>query len=76
MCSSLMPHFALVLSFREIGEEAAMVFFEVGVAMVAGGQHELGVKVDPETGVVVSGGQGELVEQDGELEIEGVFAFC
>jgi len=52
-------------------EEAAVVFFEIGIAVPAGGEHGVEVEVDPGGGVVVSGLADLVVECSGELEVDG-----
>lgn len=51
------------------GEEAAVVFFEVGVVVAAGGEHEIDVMGEPFIGIVAAVFLGEFYELLGELEV-------
>jgi len=56
------------------GEESAVVFLEVGVAVPAGGEHEIDEGLGPEGRIVVAL-TGNLIEElAGELEVDGVFS--
>lgn len=60
-------------AFRVTGEEGAVVVFYVGVAMPAGSSHVLDIKLDP-FGRVITLLADLLIEDLGELEIDGVFS--
>lgn len=53
-----------------------MVFFQVGVVVIAGGEHEIDVMGEPFIRIVAAVFLGEFHEFPGELEVEGVFTGC
>lgn len=54
------------------GVEAAMAFFDVGVPVLAGSEHEVEVALEVVVGVVAFASEQGVEEDFGELEIEGV----
>ena len=56
------------------GEEAAVAFFDVGVPVLAGSEHEVEVALEVVVGVVAFAGEQGVEEDFGELEVEGVLS--
>ena len=56
------------------GKEASVVFFKVGVAVPAGGEHFLDVEIEPCFLRVVASLGDLMVEKSGELEVCRVFS--
>ncbi len=65
---------ARVLSGRVAGEKSAMVFLEVGVAVLARGEHEIDVVSEPSIGIIAVVFFAERDEFASELEVESVFS--
>ena len=61
------------LAHRIAGEESAMILLHVGVAVVAGREHEIDVTGEPCVGIVAAVFLAQAHQLGGELEVQGVF---